>query len=104
MRIGTALARIASSIVGKAAEGAERSGPWHLPISGGWLTPGPPGYGSALNWWQLGGRIEDYSRSAMVEACVSAYAQTVAQCPGDHWRRLANGGRKRVTTHFAEAE
>jgi phage portal protein BeeE len=34
----------------------------------------------------------------MVEACVSAYAQTVAQCPGDHWRRLANGGRKRVTT------
>jgi hypothetical protein len=73
MGIGTALARIASSIVGKAAEGAPRSGPWR--VSGGWLTPGPPGYGSALNWWQLGGRIEGYSRSPMVEACVSAYAQ-----------------------------
>ena len=33
----------------------------------------------------------------MVEACVSAYAQTVAQCPGDHWRSLGNGGRERVS-------
>lgn len=33
----------------------------------------------------------------MVEACVSAYAQTVAMCPGDHWRKLSNGGRERVT-------
>lgn len=33
----------------------------------------------------------------MVEACVSAYAQTAAMCPGDHWRKLANGGRERVT-------
>lgn len=32
----------------------------------------------------------------MVEACVSAYAQTAAMCPGDHWRKLANGGRERV--------
>jgi hypothetical protein len=78
MGIRTAIARIASSIVGKAVEGAERPGPWQ--VSGGWLTPGPPGYGSYTNWWQLGGRIEGYSRSAMVEACVSAYAQTVAQC------------------------
>jgi HK97 family phage portal protein len=31
-----------------------------------------------------------------VEACVSAYAQTVAMCPGDHWRKLENGGRERV--------
>ena len=34
----------------------------------------------------------------MVEACVSAYAQTVAMCPGNHWRELGNGGRERVTT------
>jgi HK97 family phage portal protein len=34
----------------------------------------------------------------MVEACISAYAQTVAMCPGDHWLRLDNGGRERVTT------
>lgn len=32
----------------------------------------------------------------MVEACVSAYSQTVAMCPGDHWRRRADGGRDRV--------
>lgn len=34
----------------------------------------------------------------MVEACVSAYAQTVAMCPGDHWQKKENGGRVRVTT------
>lgn len=32
----------------------------------------------------------------MVEACVSAYSQTVSMCPGDHWRKLSNGGRERV--------
>jgi HK97 family phage portal protein len=32
----------------------------------------------------------------MVEACVSAYAQTVAMCPGDHWRLNSKGGRVRV--------
>src|SRR5262245_37394684 len=36
--------------------------------------------------------------SAIVEACVAAYAQTIAMCPGDHWRALPNGGRERVTT------
>lgn len=34
----------------------------------------------------------------MVEACVSAYAQTIAMCPGDHWRRNEKGGRDRVAT------
>jgi HK97 family phage portal protein len=34
----------------------------------------------------------------MVEACVSAYSQTVAMCPGDHWRSTGDGGRERVTT------
>jgi HK97 family phage portal protein len=34
----------------------------------------------------------------MVEACISAYAQTIAMCAGDHWRTLPNGGRERVTT------
>lgn len=34
----------------------------------------------------------------MVEACVSAYAQTIAMCPGDHWRATDSGGRERVTT------
>jgi HK97 family phage portal protein len=36
--------------------------------------------------------------SAMVEACVSAYSQTVAMCPGDHWRANDKGGRDRVET------
>lgn len=101
MGVGTALARIWSSVASriKATEGQPRPGPWNLPVSGGWLTPGAPGYGDHWNWWQLGGSIGGPSgRSAMVEACVSAYAQTVAMCPGDHWRRLDNGGRERVTT------
>lgn len=32
----------------------------------------------------------------MVEACISAYSQTAAMCPGDHWRKLENGGRERI--------
>jgi HK97 family phage portal protein len=34
----------------------------------------------------------------MVEACVGAYSQTVAMCPGDHWRSNDKGGRDRVKT------
>jgi phage portal protein BeeE len=34
----------------------------------------------------------------MVEACVSAYAQTVAMCPGNHWRLNDDGGRDRQRT------
>jgi hypothetical protein len=60
-----------------------------------WLPAGSP-----WNYWQTGlpqGGLPYGERSAMVEACVSAYSQTVAMCPGDHWRKLANGGRERVT-------
>lgn len=76
----------------RAVEGSFHPGPYQLPVSGGWLPDGAP-----LNWWQTGmtptGGI---TRSAMVEACVSAYSQTVAMCPGDHWRGTEKGGRKRV--------
>ena len=41
-------------------------------------------------------RFGPSTQSAMVEACVSAYAQTVAMCPGDHWRLNDKGGRDRV--------
>ena len=34
----------------------------------------------------------------MVEACVSAYSQTVAMLPGEHWRLNDKGGRERVKT------
>jgi HK97 family phage portal protein len=62
-------------------------------LSDGWLPPG-----SAWNWWQTGGKLQPYSSaSAMVEACVGAYSQTVAMCPGDHWRITPNGGRERVS-------
>ena len=52
-----------------------------------------------MNWWQMGYSIEPSGAgSAMVEACVSAYAQTVAMCPGDHWQKNADGGRTRVAS------
>jgi HK97 family phage portal protein len=77
-------------------EGDVRPGPWYLPITGGWL---PTGVGDSWNWWQNGyDPIYGPGSSAMVEACVSAYAQTVAMCPGDHWVANDKGGRDRVTT------
>lgn len=78
----------------KAAEGAYRPGPYLL--SDGWLGASA---GRLLNFWQAGYSLQPYgSCNAMVEACISAYAQTAAMCPGDHWRRLPNGGRERVST------
>jgi HK97 family phage portal protein len=80
--------------VRKAVEGAYRPGPYWLPISGGWLPDG-----AAFNWWQQGYDLQSTSsQSAMVEACVSAYSQTVSMLPGDHWRSNDKGGRDRVTT------
>ncbi|MGE4044469.1 MAG: phage portal protein [Acetobacteraceae bacterium] len=76
----------------KSAEGAYRPGPYLL--SDGWLSASA---GRFMNWWQLGNSLQPYGQcNAMVEACVSAYAQTVAMCPGDHWQKLENGGRQRV--------
>lgn len=83
--------RVKSTFVGKAAEGEYRPGPYFL--DGGWLPAGTP-----WNFWQMGQNVRPYSsQSAMVEACVSAYAQTVAMCPGDHWRLKSDGGRERIT-------
>ena len=76
----------------RSGEGQYRPGPYFL--SDGWLSASA---GRSLNWWQMGESLQPYGEcSAMVEACVSAYAQTVAMCPGDHWRKLENGGRERV--------
>lgn len=75
-----------------ATEGAYRTGPYAL--SDGWLSAKA---GKFLNWWQMGHSLQPYGESsAMVEACISAYAQTVAMCPGDHWVTEENGGRKRA--------
>lgn len=74
-------------------EGEYRPGPYLL--SSGWLSATA---GKFMNWWQLGYSTTGYGEGgAMVEACVSAYAQTIAMCPGGHWRKLGNGGRELVT-------
>jgi len=82
----------------RAVEGAPRPGPWYLPTSGGWLSEEA---GQYWNWWQMGYGLETTGRSAIVEACISAYAQTIAMCPGDHWRATALGGRERVDSSAA---
>lgn len=76
----------------RAAEGAYRPGPYML--ADGWLSATA---GRFINFWQMGYNVLPYgSSSAMVEACISAYSQTVAMCPGDHWMTMENGGRERV--------
>ena len=80
----------------RAAEGAYRPGPYYLPVSGGWLSAD---VGKYANFWQMGYRpTGSDGSSAIVEACVSSYAQTIAMLPGDHWRRNARGGRTEVTS------
>lgn len=97
--MANALALLANALVPRTKsaapmEGEFRPGPYQ--IDGGWLSAKA---GSFWNWWQLGYSPQPYGDGgAMVEACVSAYSQTIAMCPGDHWRSLPNGGRERVTT------
>jgi HK97 family phage portal protein len=75
-------------------EGQPRPPPYYLPVTGGFLGD----WGKYWNWWQMGyDPVGVGGRSAMVEACVSSYSQTVAMCPGDHWRASGKGGRKRIT-------
>lgn len=92
-RVSTLAARRVEPVT--KAEDAPRSGPWYLPISQGWL---PADVGNYWNWWQMGYDVSSFTPSALVEACVGAYAQTVAMCPGDHWIRSSDGGRDRQTT------
>lgn len=76
----------------KAAEGEAHEGSYYLPITGGWLPDG-----ASMNWWQEGYNVTSGGQSSMVQACVSAYAETVAQCPGNHWAWSKDKGRERVT-------
>jgi HK97 family phage portal protein len=93
MNVRGFLTRVVGQLIGK-GEGDYRPGPYYLPITGGFLPAG-----AADNWWQQGYTPASLgTQSAMVEACVSAYAQTVAMCPGDHWSSTGDGGRQRVTT------
>lgn len=93
--MANALKLLSNALVpqGRATEGEYRPGPYL--IDGGWLSAKA---GRLMNWWQAGYSLQPYGeRSAMVEACQSAYSQTVAMCPGDHWKKQANGGRERIT-------
>jgi HK97 family phage portal protein len=86
------LAKILPGFAKKAVEGEYRPGPYQ--IDNGWLSAKA---GKFWNFWQMGYNVQPYGESsAMVEACISAYAQTVAMCPGDHWATNADGGRDRV--------
>ena len=93
-RIGSKLA--AAVMKAAAAEGEYRPGPWYLPVTQGWL---PADVGNSINWWQNGYNVLPMGAgSAIIEACLSAYSQTVAMCPGDHWKANSKGGRDRITT------
>jgi HK97 family phage portal protein len=76
-------------------EGQPKEGPWYTINSNGWL---PPEWGKYINFWQMDYDPLPGGSSAIVEACIAAYAQTIAMCPGDHWwANEAEGGRERVT-------
>jgi HK97 family phage portal protein len=78
----------------RAAEGEYRPGPYIVTNPDGWL---PDAWGKYWNYWQMGLDPIGGGTSAVVQACVAAYAQTIAMCPGDHWRLREDGGRDRVT-------
>lgn len=87
--------RALDRLTGRAAvEGQYRPGPYFLPVTGGWL---PHSVGQYWNYWQMGYDPLPVATSAMVEACISAYAQTIAMLPGDHWLANSKNGRDRQT-------
>lgn len=88
-----ATTRVGAGQVQRTTEGDYREGPYWLPITGGWLSQQA---GQYLNWWQMGYDPVRGGTTAMVEACASAYSQTIAMCPGGHWRLNDDGGRELV--------
>jgi HK97 family phage portal protein len=88
------LIRRALALIRRSSEGQVRPGPYWL--GDGWLSTEA---GRFINWWQMGHSLSPGGAGgAMVEACVSAYAQTIAMCPGAHWRATPKGGRERIDT------
>jgi len=95
--VRTALARMLAPLMrtADALEGQPRPGPWYVHDPDGWL---PHEWGQYLNYWQMGYDPIQTGGSAIAQACINAYAQTMAMCPGDHWKLDDKGGRERVTT------
>jgi len=94
MQLPALAATALTRIFGTRSKQALPGGGYWLPISGGALPADSP-----WNYWQLGYPAGGFSMgrgSAIVTACVAAYAQTVAMCPGTHWRKLPDNGRERV--------
>src|SRR4029077_20205130 len=67
-------------------------GGYLLPLGGGIIPTSWP-----WNFWQAGYDPLPIGGGAIVHACIAAYAQTTAMCPGTHWRGTKDGGRERVT-------
>jgi HK97 family phage portal protein len=86
-RIGDAVGRVFRSRQKMAVQGG-----YMLPLGGGFIPAEWP-----TNFWQCGYDPLRMGGGAVVRACVSAYAQTTAMCPGTHWRSTDDGGRERVT-------
>lgn len=56
-----------------------------------------------MNWFQYGHKPLQNGTSSVVEACVAAYGQTIAQCPGKHYRREKNGAKTWLTDTSVQA-
>jgi len=81
---------IFSKILGR--DKTEEKGVYNLPITGGTLDDG-----GLWNWWQSGRNITSSTGPvATVHACVSAYAETIASLPGQHFRYAADGSKEPV--------
>jgi HK97 family phage portal protein len=89
----TALARMASALgrVFRPREKQQIGDAYVLPLGGGIIPTSWP-----WNFWQLGYNPLPVAGGAIVHACIAAYAQTTAMCPGTHWRSTDDGGRERV--------
>lgn len=71
----------------------KEKGIYQLPITGGTLNDGP----GLWNWWQTGRNINYTGNdTAIVHACVDAYAQTIASLYGDHFKYDDEGSKVRV--------
>jgi HK97 family phage portal protein len=91
----TALARITTALASVFRPRAKQQigNGYLLPLGGGIIPTDWP-----TNFWQMGYNPLPAGGGAVVYACVAAYAQTTAMCPGTHWRSTGDGGRERVAT------